>query len=88
MAKNLSSPIPRRDETIVGFSWFGFQLLLLPSKYSRWNGELLDLINESFAEVEMPEGKSVLLKTDGLVYYPSDKHVKIILNIGIEHLGD
>ena len=27
------------------------------------------------------EGKSA-------VYYPSDEHVKIILNIGIEHLGD
>lgn len=50
----------------------GDEILALPSKYSRWNGELLDLINESFAEVEMPEGKTVFLKTDGLVYYPSD----------------
>ena len=41
MAKtSLSSPIPRRDETIVGFSWFGFQLLLLPSILTGLNGLL------------------------------------------------
>lgn len=50
----------------------GDEVLLLPSKYSRWNEELLDLLNKSFADVSMPEGKSVFLKTDGLVYYPSD----------------
>ena len=63
-----------REKNVINLDCVGQgdELLLLPSKYSRWNGELLDLINESFAEVEMPEGKSVLLKTDGLVYYPSD----------------
>ncbi len=50
----------------------GDEILFLPSKYSRWNTELLDFINESFAELEMPAGKAVFLKTDGLVYYPSD----------------
>ena len=63
-----------REKNVINLDCVGQgdELLLLPGKYSRWNGELLDLINESFAEVEMPEGKSVLLKTDGLVYYPSD----------------
>ena len=37
---SLSSPIPRRDETIVGFGWFGFQLLLLPSILTAVNGLL------------------------------------------------
>ena len=50
----------------------GDEVLFLPSKYSRWNGELLDFINESFADIGKPESKTVLLKTDGLVYYPSD----------------
>lgn len=50
----------------------GDEIMFLPSKYSRWNSELLDFINESFADAEKPEGKSVFLKADGLVYYPSD----------------
>ena len=50
----------------------GDEILFLPSKYSRWNSELLDFINESFEDLEKPEGKTVFLKTDGLVYYPSD----------------
>ena len=50
----------------------GDEIMFLPSKYSRWNTELLDFINESFADVEKPESKTVFLKTDGLVYYPSD----------------
>ena len=50
----------------------GDEIMFLPSKYSRWNTELLDFINESFADVEKPENKTVFLKTDGLVYYPSD----------------
>lgn len=47
----------------------GDELLILPGKYSRWNGELLDAILESF---ESDEKKTVFLKTDGLTYYPSD----------------
>lgn len=47
----------------------GTELLILPNKYSRWNGEMLDAINESFA---CGETKTVFLKTDGLTYYPSD----------------
>ena len=53
----------------------GDEILFLPSKYSRWNTELLDFINESFADLEKPESKTVFLKTDGLVYYPSDNRV-------------
>lgn len=47
----------------------GDELLILPNRYSRWNGELLDAILESF---DGRDNKTVFLKTDGLVYYPSD----------------
>lgn len=47
----------------------GNEILILPSKYTRWNGELLDKINESF---ENTETKTCFNKTDGLVYYPSE----------------
>ncbi|MBE6910143.1 MAG: M28 family peptidase [Ruminococcaceae bacterium] len=47
----------------------GDELLLLPGKYARWNGDVLDALLESF---ESGEKKTVFLKTDGLVYYPSD----------------
>lgn len=47
----------------------GEELLVLPGRYSRWNGELLDAILESF---ENGEHTTVFLKTDGIVYYPSD----------------
>ena len=41
MAKTtLSTPAPRQDETIVGFGWFAFQLLLLPSLLTAGNGLL------------------------------------------------
>lgn len=41
MAKTtLSSPAPRRDETVVGFCWFAFQMLLLPSLLTSINGLL------------------------------------------------
>lgn len=47
----------------------GDELLILPGKYARWNGELLDAINESF---ENTERKTCYNKVDGLVYHPSD----------------
>lgn len=47
----------------------GDELLMLPSKYTRWNGEFLDALSESF---ENTEKKTCFLKTDGLVYYPSE----------------
>lgn len=47
----------------------GDELLILPGKGARWNGELLDAINASF---ENTERKTCYDKVDGLVYYPSD----------------
>ena len=47
----------------------GENLLLLPSKHSRWDGPLLDALAEAFPEGE--EAKPVL-RTKGLHYYPSD----------------
>lgn len=47
----------------------GENLLLLPSKHSRWDGPLLDALAEAFPEGE--ESKPVLC-TKGLHYYPSD----------------
>lgn len=47
----------------------GDEILILPSKYSRWNDSLLGAITESFSNSEK---KTCYLKTDGLTYYPSD----------------
>ncbi len=60
-----------REKTVINLNCVaeGSELLILPSKYSRWNGEVLDAILDSF---ENGEHTTVFLKTDGLVYYPSD----------------
>ena len=71
-AKALRKAYPlTREKTVVNVSCVaeGEELLVLPSRYSRWNGELLDAILDSF---ENGEHTTVFLKTDGLVYYPSD----------------
>ena len=47
----------------------GDELLVLPSKATRWDGDLLDAINENFVNGEK---KTCFLKTDGFVHYPSD----------------
>ena len=47
----------------------GDELLILPGRTSRWNDSLLDTILENFSNSEK---KTCFLKTDGLVYYPSD----------------
>lgn len=47
----------------------GENLLLLPSKHSRWDGALLDALQRAFPEGE--EARPVLC-TKGLNYYPSD----------------
>ncbi len=74
----------------------GESLLLLPSKYSRWDGPLLDALAEAFPEGE--EARPVL-RTKGLHYYPSDNrrfkfHVAVCacrhlagLGYYIPHLG-
>ena len=71
-AKALRAKYPcLREKTVVNLSCVaqGNELLVLPSKYSRWNGEVLDAILDSF---ENGEHTTVFLKTDGLTYYPSD----------------
>ena len=66
------SSVKEKNFIVLDSVGVGDELLLLPSKYARWNGELLDALNQSFADAETPAGKSVFLKTDGLTYYPSD----------------
>ena len=71
-AKALRRAYPATKETpVINVSCVaeGKELLVLPGRYSRWNGELLDAILDSF---ENGEHTTVFLKTDGLVYYPSD----------------
>lgn len=47
----------------------GDELLLLPGRAGRWNGALLDAINDNFSNSEK---KTCFLKTDGLITFPSD----------------
>lgn len=63
-----------KEKTVIHVDCVGSgdEVLFLPSKYSRWNDEVLSAILESFEDVEKDEGKSVYLKTDGLVYYPAE----------------
>lgn len=48
----------------------GDELLILPGKGARWNGELLDAINSSF---ENSERKTCYDKVDGLVHFHGDQ---------------
>ena len=71
-AKKLRANYPAtREKTVINVNCVarGDELLVLPSRASRWNGEALDAILDSF---ENGEHTSVFLKTDGLTYYPSD----------------
>ena len=47
----------------------GDNLLLLPSKHSRWDAALLEAIQEAFPE---EDGMHPRLRDKGLHYYPSD----------------
>ena len=47
----------------------GDELLVLPSKATRWDGDLLDAINGNFVNGEK---KTCFLKTDGQIIFPSD----------------
>ena len=60
-----------KEKTVINVNCVaeGGELLILPSKYSRWDGEVLDAILDSF---ENGEHTTTFLKTDGLIYYPSD----------------
>lgn len=71
-AKSFRARYPSaKEKTVINLSCVarGDELLILPNKYSRWNGEVLDAILDSF---DGEDNKTVFLKTDGLVYYPSD----------------
>ncbi len=70
--KELKKAYPSlRDKVVINLDCIGCgdEILILPSKYTRWNGELLDAITECF---ENTGNKTCFLKTDGLVYYPSE----------------
>jgi len=60
-----------KEKTVININCVaeGGELLILPNKYSRWDGEVLDAILDSF---ENGEQTTTFLKTDGLIYYPSD----------------
>ena len=57
----------------------GEHLLLMPSKYSRWDQELIAALEEAF-----PDGETVHPKvlTQGLIYYPSD-HRKFKFHVAV-----
>ncbi|MBO4914077.1 MAG: M28 family peptidase [Oscillospiraceae bacterium] len=50
----------------------GDELVVLPGRYARWQGDVLDAILDSFDAVD---NKTVFLKTDGLTYFPSDNRM-------------
>ncbi len=64
----------------------GDELLILTDRQSRWNGELLDAILDSF---DGEGNKTVFLKTDGLTYFPSDNRAfrQCISICGCENLS-
>ena len=71
-AKGFRAKYPSaKEKTVINVSCVarGDELLILPSKSSRWNGEVLDAILDSF---DGEGNKTVFLKTDGLTYDPSD----------------
>ena len=71
-AKGFRAKYPSaKEKTVINLNCVaeGGELLILPNKYSRWDGEALDAILDSF---ENGEHTTTFLKTDGLIYYPSD----------------
>lgn len=71
-ARSLRSAYPcTREKTVINVSCVarGDELLILPSKYSRWNGEVIDAISASF---ENTEQKTCFIKTEGLNYFPGE----------------
>ena len=71
-AKSFRARYPSaKEKTVVNLNCVatGDELVILPSRYSRWNEAALDAILDSF---DGEGSKTVFLKTDGLTYYPSD----------------
>ena len=60
-----------REKTVIHLVCVGCgeEILILPGKYARWDGILLDAVNENFYNTER---KTCFLKADGLTLYPSD----------------
>ncbi|MBU5627198.1 M28 family peptidase [Oscillibacter sp. MSJ-2] len=57
----------------------GDYILLMPSKKSRWDGQLLDNLEQCY----QPVGEKVVRQTiEGLVYYPSD-HRKFAFHVAV-----
>ena len=74
-AKRLRRAYPRLKEKpvfVVDCVGEGDELLVLPSKATRWDGDLLDAISENFVNGEK---KTCFLKTDGQIIFPSDNRV-------------
>lgn len=71
-AKELRRAYPcLKEKTVIVVDCVGEgdELLVLPNKSCRWDGALLDAINDHFKNSEK---KTCFLKTDGFVSYPSD----------------
>lgn len=71
-AKSFRAKYPSsKNKTVVNVNCVadGDELLILPSRAGRWNEAALDAILNSF---DSDDKKVIYLKTDGLVYYPSD----------------
>lgn len=58
-------------QTVINFDCVGDgdYLLLMPSKHSRWDGELLDALSEAYQNTDK---KQFCLRTQGNVVFPSD----------------
>ena len=57
----------------------GEHMLLMPSKYSRWDENLIAALTDAFPETEAVKGR---ILDKGLVYYPSD-HRKFKFHVGV-----
>lgn len=60
-----------KDKTVVVVDCVGEgdEILILPGRSARWDGALLDAVNDQFRNSER---KTCFLKTDGLISFPSD----------------
>ena len=71
-AKGFRGKYPRaKEKPVICLDCVGSgdELLILPGKGARWDGDLLDAVNASF---ENTARKNCYDKVDGLVHYPSD----------------
>ena len=71
-AKGFRGKYPRaKEKPVICLDCVGSgdELLILPGKGARWDGDLLDAVNASF---ENTARKTCYDKVDGLVHYPSD----------------